>query len=171
MSYTSLVYFHILLSLSCVAASVANLVAICDLSIVVAFGHNELWRPKAAESVCVTSQLLWPSATTNCGSWRPRQVASKLAVISPHGNTGSLAIAVFSRPSFRRPRQLPLLLLTHSGPAHGGEPTIQTLPVWDHDKETMGTKIYDTLIPYGILIIFIFGYGNKYFFLWRNRGW
>ena len=68
MSYTSLVYFHILLSLSCVAASVANLVAICDLSIVVAFGHNELWRPKAAESVCVTSQLLWPSATTNCGS-------------------------------------------------------------------------------------------------------
>ena len=51
MNYTSLVYFHILLSLSCVAASVANLAAICDLSIVVAFGHNELWRPKAAERV------------------------------------------------------------------------------------------------------------------------
>ena len=67
MNYRSLVYFHILLSLTCVAASVANLAAICDLSIVVAFGHNELWRPRAANNVSLTSQLLWPSATTNCG--------------------------------------------------------------------------------------------------------
>ena len=47
--------------------------AICDLSNVVAFGHNELWRPRAANNVCVTSQLLWPSATTNCGGWRPQK--------------------------------------------------------------------------------------------------
>ena len=38
--------------------------AICDLSIVVAFGHNELWRPKAAK------------------------VVTKLAKISPIGNIG-----------------------------------------------------------------------------------
>ena len=32
--------------------------AICNLSIVVAFGHNELWRPNAANSISVTSQML-----------------------------------------------------------------------------------------------------------------
>ena len=47
----------------------------CDLSIVVAFWHNELWWPPAANSLSVTSQVLWPLATTNCGSWRPQMVA------------------------------------------------------------------------------------------------
>ena len=46
--------------------------AIYDLSIVVSFGHNELWQPKAANSVSVSSQLLRPSATTNCGGQRPQ---------------------------------------------------------------------------------------------------
>ena len=41
--------------------------AICYLSIAVAFGHNELGRSKAANRVSVTSQMLWPSATTNSG--------------------------------------------------------------------------------------------------------
>ena len=45
-----------------------------------------------------------------------------------------------------------LLLRTHSGPAHTLLTTSQTLPVWDDDKETMGRQIYNTLIPYGILI-------------------
>ena len=70
---------------------------LCDLSNVVAFGHNEQWRPMAAKvatklirispvgnaviivywqdqrsvanlvTTSVTSQLLWPSATTNYG--------------------------------------------------------------------------------------------------------
>ena len=47
--------------------------AICDFSIVVAFGHNELWRPKAANRVSVTSQVLWPSATTNSSGGRRLQ--------------------------------------------------------------------------------------------------
>ena len=42
---------------------------LCDLSSVVAFGHNEQWLPKAAK------------------------VATKLAKISPNGNTGQLALA------------------------------------------------------------------------------
>ena len=46
--------------------------AICYLSIVVAFGHNELGRSKAANRVSVTSQMLWPSATTNSGGRRPQ---------------------------------------------------------------------------------------------------
>ena len=45
--------------------------AISDLSIVVAFGHNELWWPEAANRVSVISQVLWPSAITNSGSRRP----------------------------------------------------------------------------------------------------
>ena len=45
--------------------------AIWDLSIVVAFGHNELWWPEAANRVSVISQVLWPSAITNSGSQRP----------------------------------------------------------------------------------------------------
>ena len=47
--------------------------AICDLVVVVAFGHNELWRPKAAKKVSVTSQILWPLATTNSGCRRPQK--------------------------------------------------------------------------------------------------
>ena len=46
--------------------------AICDLSIVVAFGHNELWRLTAANRVSVISQVLWPSTITNSGSRRPQ---------------------------------------------------------------------------------------------------
>ena len=44
---------------------------ICDLSIAVAFGHNKLWRPEAANRVSVISQVLWPSAITNSGIRRP----------------------------------------------------------------------------------------------------
>ena len=139
MSYTSLVYFHILLSLSCVAASVANLAAICDLSIVVAFGHNELWRPKAAESVCVTSQLLWPSATMNCGGWRPHKWLLSWLNRATWQHWLQLQSAVAPAPV--------LALGSGSHITHGGETSSQTLPVWDDDKETMGRKIYNTSIP------------------------
>ena len=40
--------------------------AICDLSIILAFGHNELWFPKVAISLSVTFQMLWPLVTTIC---------------------------------------------------------------------------------------------------------
>ena len=39
--------------------------AICDPSIVVAYGHNELAWPPTTNSLSVTSKMLWPSATTN----------------------------------------------------------------------------------------------------------
>ena len=35
---------------------------------VVAASHNELWQPNASNSHSVTSQMLWPPATVNCGS-------------------------------------------------------------------------------------------------------
>ena len=148
MNYRSLVYFHILLSLSCVAASVANLAAICDLSIVVAFGHNELWRPKAAERVSLTSQMLWPLATTNSGgrtpqnrllrwlnpaTWQHWLQLQSAVVLATAGGRGAAA----SGPTRIR--------LTHC--SRRGETTTQTLPVWDDDKETMGRKIYNTSIP------------------------
>ena len=47
---------------------------ICDLLIVVAFGHNELWRPKVARRVSVTFQMLLLSATMNCGGRRPQNL-------------------------------------------------------------------------------------------------
>jgi len=42
----------------------------CDFSNVLAFGHNKLWQPRAANSFSITSKKLWPLATTNCGSHR-----------------------------------------------------------------------------------------------------
>ena len=96
-----------------------------------AFGHNELWRLKTAK------------------------VATKLAKISPIGNTG-LATAVSPAPPFGgRARSSAAADALGSGShiAHGEETTSQTLPVWDDDKETMGRKIYNTSIPYGILIM------------------
>ena len=33
----------------------------------VAFGHKELWQTLVADSLSVTSQMLWHLATTNCG--------------------------------------------------------------------------------------------------------
>ena len=60
-----------------------------DLSIVVAFGHKELSGPKATNRVSVTSQMLWPSATTNSGGRKAAKVACKLAKIFPIGNTVS----------------------------------------------------------------------------------
>ena len=51
-----------------------------------AFGHNEIWRPKAANRVFVTSIVLWPSSTTNSGGLAAAKVATKLAKISPIGN-------------------------------------------------------------------------------------
>ena len=82
-----------------------------------AFGHNELWWLKTAK------------------------VATKLAKISPIGNTGSLASAVFSHSSSAARRGA---LALGSAAAHGDETTTQTLPVWDDDKETLGRKIYNT---------------------------
>ena len=38
-----------------------------DITSVVALGHKELWRPWAANKPSVTSQMLWPMATMNCG--------------------------------------------------------------------------------------------------------
>ena len=38
-----------------------------DITSVVALGHNELWGPSAANKPSVTSQMLWPMATMNCG--------------------------------------------------------------------------------------------------------
>ena len=61
--------------------------AICDLSIVVAFGHNELWRPKAAKRVSVTFQMLWPSATTKSEGLAAAKLITKIGKISRNGNT------------------------------------------------------------------------------------
>ena len=51
---------------------VVRISLICDFSNVVAFGHNELRQPKAANSLAVTSKMLWPSATMSCSSQRPQ---------------------------------------------------------------------------------------------------
>ena len=87
-----------------------------------AFGHNELWQPKTAK------------------------VATKLAKISPIGNTG-LATAVSHAPPLGGAAcssAAAEALGSGSHGAHGEEPTSQTLPVWDDHKETMGRKIYNT---------------------------
>ena len=52
----------------CSSSRVARNSAHCDLSIVVAFSHNELWQPLATNSFSVTSQVLWSFATMNCDS-------------------------------------------------------------------------------------------------------
>ena len=49
------------------------------LSYILAFGHNELWRPKAAKMVSVTFQMLWLSATMNCGGLAAAKFMTKLA--------------------------------------------------------------------------------------------
>ena len=90
--------------------------AICDLSNVVAFGHNELWRPRAANNVCVTSQLLWPSATTNCGGWRPQKW---LLSWLKYPQLAILDLQLQFLPLLLSAAALaPLLLLTLSGPGH-----------------------------------------------------
>ena len=45
-----------------------------DITSVVALGHNELWRPSAANKPSVTSQMLWPMATTNYGGLWPQKL-------------------------------------------------------------------------------------------------
>ena len=42
---------------------------LCELSNVVAFGHNELWWPKDTNCLSVNSQMLWSLSRTNCGSY------------------------------------------------------------------------------------------------------
>ena len=46
----------------------------CNYSNVVTVGHNELWQPLAANRLTVTSQMLWPLATTNCGGLWPQKL-------------------------------------------------------------------------------------------------
>ena len=90
-----------------------------------AFVHNKLWWLKTAK------------------------VATKLAKISPIGNTG-LATAVSPAPPFGgRARSSGAADALGSGShiTHGGETILQMVPVWDDDKETMGRKIYYTSIP------------------------
>ena len=42
----------------------------CNLTIIVAIGRNELWQLKDTNSLTVTSQMLCPLTTTNCGGGR-----------------------------------------------------------------------------------------------------
>ena len=45
-------------------------VIIGDTKNLVPFGHKELWQPLPRIGVPVTSTMLWPMATTNCGDLR-----------------------------------------------------------------------------------------------------
>ena len=45
-----------------------------DFLNVVAIGHNKLWQPLAVNRLSVTSQMLWPLATTNYGCLRPQEL-------------------------------------------------------------------------------------------------
>ena len=95
--------------------------AICDLSNVVAFGHNELWRPRAANNVCVTSQLLWPSATTNCGGWRPQKWLLSWLKYPQLAILGHLQVQCSPTPPRRRGAERSrsvLLLLTEMSRPH-----------------------------------------------------
>ena len=40
----------------------------------VAFGHKELWQTLVADSLSVTSQMLWHLATTNYNGLRPQKL-------------------------------------------------------------------------------------------------
>ena len=84
-----------------------------DLSSVVAIGHSEQWRPKAAK---LPTKLV-----------KYRQLATLVSLCCS---------CSCSCPSARGPGR--------SHTAHGGETTLQTVPVWDDDKETIGRK---NLIP------------------------
>ena len=44
----------------------------CDFSNVMTFNYNKLWRPPIANRFSVTSQRLWPLATTNYGGLQPQ---------------------------------------------------------------------------------------------------
>ena len=46
--------------------------SICNMANFVSFSYIELWRPMATNSFCVTSEILCPLPTTNCGSRRPQ---------------------------------------------------------------------------------------------------
>ena len=50
----------------------AEITRSCNSSIAVAFGHNELWRTPAVNSLFVVSQMLWPLATMNSGVLWPQ---------------------------------------------------------------------------------------------------
>ena len=51
-------------------AAVGRNEPLCDLKNVVAFGHNELWRPKAANDLFVT--LIWPQKWPIWQPWEQR---------------------------------------------------------------------------------------------------
>ena len=63
--------------------------SLCDLSNVVASGHNELWRPKAANSLSVTLKMLWPLATTNLGGRWPQMICFLLYFGHKSGQSGN----------------------------------------------------------------------------------
>ena len=64
-----------------------SIATICDLSIVVAEGHSELWRQKATKRVSVTLQMLWLLGHNELWRPKPTKVVSKLAKNPPNGNT------------------------------------------------------------------------------------
>ena len=61
----------------------------CNLSNVVAFGHNELWRPKAVKSV-IEYDLSNVVALDHNELWQPKaaNVITKLPIKLPIGNPG-----------------------------------------------------------------------------------
>ena len=65
-----------------------SIATICDLSIVVAEGHSELWRQKATKRVSVTLQMLWLLGHNELWRPKPAKVVTNLAKNPPNGNTG-----------------------------------------------------------------------------------
>ena len=57
-----------------------SIATICDLSIVVAKGHSELWRQKATKRVSVTLQMLWLIGHNELWRPKPAKVVTNLAM-------------------------------------------------------------------------------------------
>ena len=61
----------------------------CNLTIIVAISRNELWQLKATNSLTVTSQMLCPLTTTNCGGGRSQNWPLNWPQKGRSGNFGS----------------------------------------------------------------------------------
>ena len=92
------------------------------LSYILAFGHNELWRPKAAKRVSVTFQMLWLSATMNCGDLAAAKFMTKLACNigkwQHHLPQSSAALELLPQVELSRAYHILLLLLRKTRRPH-----------------------------------------------------
>ena len=71
----------------------------CNLTIIVAIGRNELWQLKDTNSLTVTSQMLCPLTTTNCGGGRSQNWPLYWPQNGRSGNFGSPTTTYYTTTS------------------------------------------------------------------------